>query len=81
MNKVTLKDLKEDLSSWMEKVFRGEVIQITKYNKPIVVMSPVREAGLLVGKRAGKGKFTPAIQENLAKKSLAALLADRDEDS
>ncbi|MBI2336935.1 MAG: hypothetical protein HYU97_09285 [Deltaproteobacteria bacterium] len=80
MNTVTLKDLKEDLSSWAEKAAKGEIIHVTKYNRPYIVLAPSNPKGLHVGSRVGKGRFVTVVKRRgVGKLALKALQEDREE--
>jgi len=53
MKCVSLKDLKEDLSTWTEIAAHGESVQVTRYNKPYVVLGPAILSGVHMGRRLG----------------------------
>ena len=79
MSNVTLKDLKEDLSTWAEKAAAGEMIHVTKYNKPYIVLGPSDSQVLRVGGQVGKGSFSAVTKEGLGGLSLKYLEDDRSE--
>ena len=76
MKEVPLKELKSNLSFWAEKASKGDFIQITKYNRPYILVGPSRVDGLVVGSRIGtplspsllkaasKGKWLRCLQED-----------------
>ena len=80
MSSVTLKDLKEDLSSWAQRAAKGETIHVTKYNRPYIVLGPSNPKGLHVGSRVGKGHFVAVVKGGLRGLALKALQEDREED-
>ena len=55
MKTVPLKTLKECLSEIMERASKGEIIEVTKYNRPFVVIYPATHRGLHVGSEIGRG--------------------------
>lgn len=79
MEKVSLKKLKEGLSSWLEKAARGDVLQITRYNHPYVLVMGTNDPSLHTGSRVGKTDITPALKKAPKKPSLDFLLEDRSE--
>ncbi|MBI4212238.1 MAG: hypothetical protein HY540_06335 [Deltaproteobacteria bacterium] len=60
---VALKELKENLAYWAEEASRGEVVQVTKYNKPYMMLVPSGQPGLRVGKNVGKSGFKPVLDK------------------
>jgi antitoxin (DNA-binding transcriptional repressor) of toxin-antitoxin stability system len=54
MNLVPLGDLKRHLARWTEKAARGEVVHITKFNRPYVVLAPERDAAVHWGRKLGE---------------------------
>lgn len=79
MKSVPLKDLKENLSSWVEKASNGDIIQVTKYNRPYVILAPGELPGLVRGRRAGQGGLTSLFKEATGGKWLKILDEDRDD--
>lgn len=73
---VPIKELKEGLAKWTEKVAKGATIQVTKYNRPYVEISPVQSRGVWIGdairtplgfsplKNATKGVFLDYLLED-----------------
>lgn len=62
MKAVSLKDLKENLSTWVDFVQQGHSIQIMKYNKPIVVIYPTEVSlNLRIGKNITNTKLKPCL--------------------
>jgi hypothetical protein len=57
MKKVPLKELKENLAYWTELANKEGPILITKYNSPYLVLGPVLDERIHIGKYAfGKEK-------------------------
>jgi len=81
MKNVPLKALKENLAYWTEAAAKGELVQVTKYNRPYVVMGPSEGSGLSRGKKAGQEALKSVLSEATKGKWLKILKEDRDEDA
>jgi antitoxin (DNA-binding transcriptional repressor) of toxin-antitoxin stability system len=79
MEKVPLYELKKNLSYWTEQAAQGKVIQITRYNRPYVILTQSPNQGLYVGKRVGKGFADSGLKEATKGKYLEYLLEDRED--
>ncbi len=79
MKSVPLKTLKENLAYWADEAAKGERVQVTKYNRPYVVLGPHEGAGLYRGKRAGLEPLKPVLKEGTKGKWLKFLKEDRNE--
>ncbi len=79
MKNVPLHELKKDLAYWTEQAAKGEAIQITKYNRPYVVLTKSQMTGLTIGKRVGKGFSNSGLKEASKGKFLKYLLEDRED--
>lgn len=80
MESVPIKELKKDLSYWTEQAAQGKTIQITKYNRPYVVLTKSFEGGLYRGKQVGKGALCSLLNRATQGKYLKYLQEDRDSD-
>lgn len=80
MEKVTLKTLKESLSSVSEKVAQGKVIEVTKHGNPYFKMVPCSLSSVYTGECHGNSDLKPGLDRaRTGKKFLSILLSDRDE--
>jgi antitoxin (DNA-binding transcriptional repressor) of toxin-antitoxin stability system len=79
MKSVNLKALKEDLSLWTEKAAGGEIVEVTKYNRPFVWIVPSGTQNLRRGQKVGKASISPVLKEASQGKWLEVLLTDRNE--
>lgn len=84
MKKISLKDLKENLSTYAEEAAKGDPIQVTKYNKPFILLlgssGTSSHFGLHIGKNAGKASLE-SVGKTLSKgKVLDVLSEDRSEE-
>jgi hypothetical protein len=80
MKYVPLIDLKKRLSYWTEQAAQGIVIQITRYNKPFVVIRQAQQSELRVGKNIGKHHFRSIGTDPTNGKWLKTLIADRNDE-
>lgn len=80
MKKVSLKELKQNLSQYAEEASQGEPIEVTKYNKPFLYLSGAFSPSLHIGSRVGQGTLAPAGKAASGGAYLKALLEDRDSD-
>lgn len=77
MNLVPIKELKLDLSSYADRASKGEIIGITKYNRPYFYLYPAQDTGVSVGKWHGKKDMQPATKATAGNTALKFLLEDR----
>lgn len=79
MKKATLKELKDNLSTLTEIASKGETVEITRYNRPYIILSPTQLQNLTVGRRVGLGVEIKPLGRSLTKGLyLSFLEADRD---
>lgn len=79
MESVPLNELKKDLAYWTEQAAKGKVIQVTKYNRPYVILTKAPTAGLYIGKRVGKPFSNSSFKAATQGKFLEYLLEDRED--
>lgn len=79
MKSVSLKDLKENFSSWAERAARGETVQVTKHHHPYVTLLPSLPSFVTMGKRVGKESLRSRLNVNTKGKSIEYLLEDRED--
>jgi antitoxin (DNA-binding transcriptional repressor) of toxin-antitoxin stability system len=63
MKKVSLKDLKKDLSTWAEIAAKGDTVLVSRYNKPYVYLSGNFTPALHWGGRVGKEDLSSPFKE------------------
>ncbi len=56
MKKISLKELKEDLASYAESAAEGEVLEVSKYNKPYIRIVTANTSGVTIGRLVGSGQ-------------------------
>ncbi len=66
MDLIPIKDLKSDLSSYADRASKGEIIGITKYNRPYFYLYPAQDTGVSVGKWHGKKDLEPTTIKTAA---------------
>jgi antitoxin (DNA-binding transcriptional repressor) of toxin-antitoxin stability system len=76
---VSLKDLKEDLSNWTEVAAKGETVQVTRYNKPYVLLGPAAMPGVRMGSRVGESLKPCFDKDPTSGRWLTVLQEDRDD--
>lgn len=80
MKNVSLKDLKKDLSSLSIMAAKGEIVAVTKHNRPYIKLVPYFEPTVTRGKYFGKKSLTPALKSaRRQSRSLEILLEDRED--
>lgn len=56
MKKISLKELKEDLASYAERAAEGEILEVSKYNKPYIRIVTANTSGVTIGNLVGSGQ-------------------------
>lgn len=80
MERVPLKDLKLNLSRWAEEASKGAVIEVTKHNRPYIIVRGSEPGHLLIGERVGGQELSPALERDPTNgRWLQFLQEDRDE--
>jgi prevent-host-death family protein len=77
MKRISVQDLKAQLSGAIAEAEAGQTLIITRHNQPVAQLSPARPAQLHHGSRAGTGRLTPALRRGTKGRYLTALLDDR----
>lgn len=77
MKKTSLRELKEHLSDYAEQAARGETIEVTRYNKPFILLQPASNQNVSSGPAVGKHKLTPVLKGGTAGRALEFLIEDR----
>ena len=80
MIRISIQDLKAQLSSAIGQAESGATLIITRHNRAVARLVPAGPASVHRGPRLGKGRLRPAIQGGIKGPKgqvLAELLADR----
>ena len=77
MDKISIQDLKGQLSAAVAEAERGSTIVITRHNRPVAKLTPASVAQVHVGKRYGRARLQPALSANTKGRYLDQLMEDR----
>lgn len=78
MKRISIQDLKAQLSSAVAEAQAGQTIIITRHNEPVARLSPARPQHLHRGRGAGTGRLRPALKRATTKgRYLEILKEDR----
>ena len=78
MKRVSLKDLKQNLSSWVEIAHQGDVVEVMKHNRPFVMITPWALPHVRVGSKVGQGQLESCLENATQGKWERYLNEDRD---
>lgn len=79
MKRISIQDLKGQLSGLISEAEWGETIVITRHNEPVAQLSPAGAPHVSRGTRVGSGPLTPAVKRGTKGRYLAVLREDRGE--
>ena len=79
MKRISIQDLKAQLSGAVSQAESGSTILITRHNEPVAQLSPARPQNVHRGRRVGSGRILPALARGTKGRYLAVLMADRGE--
>jgi len=77
MKTVSIQELKADLSRLLAEVAAGARVLITKHRRSIAVLSPPEVHPVRVGRRFGRAKLEPCLENATAGRYLDVLAEDR----
>ena len=77
MKRISIQDLKAQLSAAVSEAESGGTIVITRHNEPVAQLSPAGPRHVQRGTRVGAGRIRPAIKGGTRGRYLAVLLQDR----
>jgi len=77
MKRISIQDLKAQLSAVIAEAESGETILITRHNQPVAQLTPAEIQNLHRGKFFGKGRIAPAVKRGTNGRYLEVLLEDR----
>jgi antitoxin (DNA-binding transcriptional repressor) of toxin-antitoxin stability system len=78
MKRVSLKELKQNLASWVELAHQGASVEVMKHNQPFAMLVPWNPNELIVGSQVGKVNLKPCLKNATGGKWLDILTEDRD---
>jgi prevent-host-death family protein len=77
MKRVSVKDLKANLSAVIAEAESGNSIVVTRHNGPVAVLGPARPQGVHGGHVVGRTRLRPALRGGTKGRALAVLIEDR----
>jgi len=77
MKKISIQDLKSQLSGAISEAESGSTIVITRHNAPVAQLSPARPHHVARGERVGTGRIKAALKRGTKGRYLAVLKDDR----
>jgi prevent-host-death family protein len=77
MKRISIQDLKAQLSSAVAAAEAGDTILITRHNEPVAQLSPAESRHVHRGPRVGSGRIGPAVSTGTKGRYLAVLVDDR----
>lgn len=80
MRKVSLYELKRDLSGLIREAEAGETIVITRHDHPVATLGSAELEHVRIGSRFGKGTLKPLLHAATAGRYLETLNEDRGQD-
>lgn len=58
-DRVGVREIRQNLSVYLERVKRGEALEITERGQPVAIIAPMPERGSLVSRLVAAGRATP----------------------
>ena len=58
-DRVGVREIRQNLSVYLERVKRGEALEITERGRPVAIIAPLPEHGSLVARLVAAGRVTP----------------------
>jgi prevent-host-death family protein len=77
MKRVSIQELKRDLSSIVESARQGAGVLITRHNRPVARLSSAEGQYLHIGSRFGKARLRPVLRGKTSGRYLEILEEDR----
>lgn len=77
VKRISIQDLKANLSSTVAEAEAGDTIIITRHNAPVASLSPAAPPHVHRGRHAGRGGLKPALRPGTKVPYLEVLLDDR----
>ena len=77
MKRISIQDLKAQLSAAVAEAESGSTIVVTRHNEPVAQLGPARPHHVHRGQRAGSGRLKPAVRRGTKGRYLKVLMEDR----
>jgi prevent-host-death family protein len=62
-DRVGVREIRQNLSVYLERVKRGEALEITEHGRPVALLTPVPERASLAARLAAEGRVTRATRD------------------
>jgi prevent-host-death family protein len=79
MKRISIQDLKAQLSAAVAEAQSGQTIVVTRHNEPVAQLGPAGSVHVHRGARAGSGPLKPAVKRGTKGRYLKVLAEDRGE--
>ncbi|MEO8679142.1 MAG: type II toxin-antitoxin system prevent-host-death family antitoxin [Vicinamibacterales bacterium] len=77
MKRISIQDLKAQLSAAVAEAQSGRTIVVTRHNEPVAHLGPAHPHHVHVGRRPGAGRLKPALKRGTKGRYLKVLAEDR----
>jgi prevent-host-death family protein len=77
MKRISIQDLKAQLSGAVSEAESGSTIVITRHSEPVAQLGPARPHHVSYGKHVGAGRLAPAVTRGTKGRYLDVLKEDR----
>jgi len=77
MKRISIQDLKANLSTAVAEAQSGETVLITRHNQPVAQLGPAHSRHVHRGKRVAGGRLRPALKHGTRGRYLTVLTEDR----
>lgn len=61
MERVGVRELRQNLSVYLDRVKQGEVLEVTEHGHPVAVLAPLRESDSPLERLRAQGRLRPAV--------------------
>jgi prevent-host-death family protein len=77
MIRISIQDLKAQLSAAVAQAQSGSTIVVTRHNQPVAQLGPAHPRQVHRGSRVGSGRLKPAVRRGAKGRYLTVLMEDR----
>jgi len=61
MNRVGVRELRQNLSVYLRRVKEGETLEVTEHGNPVAVLGPPPRSGSIIDQLIAEGRATPGV--------------------
>ena len=62
-SRIGVREIRQNLSVYLDRVKRGEALEITEHGRPVALLTPVPERGSPAARLAAEGRLTRATRD------------------